>query len=217
MGSNSPIHMRDNQWITLFRRVFNSLDASVTDVSVIYIRLCETRALFSKTIFQLHKTMLHIPVSAVHVRVRVDHEDGRPVEYYEEDLTEDGTREDFKTLLKWKQSKTQLLQSNFIYVLVYVVWRIHKIKYKLRSNYINAIYMYAYNILRYVYWSLYLEKILWKNHHLKWLTETNVLHMTTDPLYPRADTEETFTLKTLKVGICFQYRNEFIGYRIYTT
>lgn len=92
--------MRDNQWITLFRRVFNSLDASVTDVSVIYIRLCETRALFSKIIFQLHKTMLHIPVSAVHVRVRVDHEDGRPVEYYEEDLTEDGTREDFKTLLK---------------------------------------------------------------------------------------------------------------------
>lgn len=44
--------------------------------------------------------MLHIPVSAVHVRVRVDHEDGRPVEYYEEDLTEDGTRQDFKTLLK---------------------------------------------------------------------------------------------------------------------
>lgn len=49
--------------------------------------------------------MLHIPVSAVHVRVRVDHEDGRPVEYYEEDLTEDGTRQDFKSLLKWKQSK----------------------------------------------------------------------------------------------------------------
>nr|XP_034336864.1 uncharacterized protein LOC105342445 isoform X4 [Crassostrea gigas] len=30
-----------------------------------------------------------ISVSAVHVKVRVDHEDGRPVEFYEEDLTED--------------------------------------------------------------------------------------------------------------------------------
>lgn len=117
----------------------------------------------------------------------------------------------------WNENNRNTTFTVKFYVLVYVVWRIHKIKYKLRSNYINAIYMYAYNILRYVYWSLYLEKILWKNHHLKWLTETNVLHMTTDPLYPRADTEETFTLKTLKVGICFQYRNEFIGYRIYTT
>lgn len=41
--------------------------------------------------------------------------------------------------------------------------------------------------------------------------------MTTDPLNLRADTGETFTRKTLIVGILFQYWNEFISYRIYTT
>lgn len=41
--------------------------------------------------------------------------------------------------------------------------------------------------------------------------------MTTDPLHLRADTGETFTRKTLIVGILFQYMNEFISYRIYTT
>lgn len=32
--------------------------------------------------------------------------------------------------------------------------------------------------------------------------------MTTDPLHLRADTGETFTRKTLIVGILFQYMNE---------
>ncbi|XP_011447691.3 uncharacterized protein [Magallana gigas] len=41
---------------------------------------------FYYCIFLMH---CFISVSAVHVKVRVDHEDGRPVEFYEEDLTED--------------------------------------------------------------------------------------------------------------------------------
>lgn len=63
---------------------------------------------------------MHIAVSAVHVRVRVDHEDGRPVEYYEEDLTEDGTIQDFKTLFQMKTIENTIFTVKF-YILVYIV------------------------------------------------------------------------------------------------